>query len=78
MNYVPNQMSIASVKELKEYYNVLKPLVKGLDILQGEDNCFNGILLPSFKIILQKTKAIKHELSSMTMGLADSMEASTQ
>ena len=48
----------------------------GLDILQGEDNCFYGALLPTLETIVKKTKAIKPELSSMTMGLADCIEAS--
>lgn len=61
---------------MTEYCNVLKPLARGLDILQGEDNCFYGTLLPTLETIIKKTKAIKPELSSMTMGLADCVEAS--
>ena len=58
------------LKFLTEYSTVLKPLAGGLDILQGEDNCSYGVS------IVMKTKAIKPELSSMTIILADSIEAS--
>ena len=64
------------LKFLTEYSTVLKPLAGGLDILQGEDNCFYGVLLPTLETIVKKTKAIKPELSSMIMGLADCIEAS--
>ena len=59
---------------LKEYCKVLNPLVRGLDILQGEENCFYGTLLPTLVTILEKTKAIKSQLTAMTTGLAFSLE----
>ena len=59
---------------LKEYCKVLNPLVRGLDILQGEENCFYGTLLPTLVTILKKTKAIKTQLTSMTTGLAFTLE----
>ena len=43
---------------LTEYCKVLKPLARGLDILQGEDNCFYGTLLSILETIIKKTKAI--------------------
>ena len=61
---------------LTEYSKVLKPLAGGLDILQGEDNCFYGALLPTLETIVKKSKAIEPELSAITMGLADCIEAS--
>ena len=48
---------------LTEYCAVLKPLSRGLDILQGEDNCFYGTLLPTFETIIKKINAKKSELS---------------
>ena len=42
-----------------------------IDILQGEDHCHYGTLLPTLGTIIKKTKAIKPDLSIMTKGLAD-------
>ena len=39
---------------LKESHKVLKSLARGIDILQGEDNCFYGTLLPTLETILKK------------------------
>ena len=55
---------------MKEYCVVLKPVSRGLDILQGEDNCFFGSLLPTLEAIIKKVVALKPDLSSMTVGLA--------
>ena len=49
---------------LKEFCAVLKPFARGLDILQGEDNCFFGTLLPALETIIKKVKAVKPSLSS--------------
>jgi len=67
------ELSCFTEKELtflKEYCKVLYPLVRGLDILQGEENCYYGTLLPTLVTILKKTKAIKTQLSTMTNGMA--------
>ena len=61
---------------LKEYCAVLRPLSRGLDILQGEDHCYYGTLLPTLTTILKKTKAEVPNLSSMTTGLAYAIESS--
>jgi len=58
---------------LTKYCKVLKPLVRGLDKLQGEDDCYYGTLLPTLETILKK---VKPELSSMRLGLADCMKTS--
>jgi len=63
---------------LKEYHKVLKPLARGLDILQGEDNCFYGTLLPTLETILKKVRAMKSEISSTALVLAICIENSIQ
>ena len=61
---------------LKEYCATLEPLSRGLDILQGEDRCYYGTLLPTLTTIIKKTKAEVPNLSSMTTGLAYAIESS--
>ena len=61
---------------LKEYCQVLKPLARGLDILQGKNNCFYGTLLPTLETILKKVRVMKPEISSTTLGLAVCIEDS--
>ena len=61
-------------KFLKEYSAVLKPVSRSLDILQGEDNCFFGSLLPTLEAIIKKVVTLKPDLSSMTVGLAGCIE----
>ena len=61
---------------LKEYCSVLKPLARGLDILQGEDNCFYGTLLPNLETIIKKIKALIPQLSTATVGLVYTIESS--
>ena len=63
-------------KFLKEYVLVLKPLSRGLDILQGEDNCFFGTLLPTLETIIKKVIALQPDLSYMTCGLAGAIKDS--
>ena len=61
------------IKEIcfsKEYHKVLKPLARSLDILQGEDNCFYGTLLPTLETILKKVRAVKSEIFSTALVLA--------
>ena len=59
---------------LKECDTLLKPLSNGLDILQGEENCFLGTLLPTLETIIKKVIALQADLSSMTIGLAGAIE----
>ncbi|KAL7857392.1 hypothetical protein SRHO_G00162910 [Serrasalmus rhombeus] len=37
----------------------MKPLTVALDILQGEDNCFYGTLLPTLETLITKTLDLK-------------------
>ena len=60
---------------LQEYIIALKPLSTGLDILQGEDNCYYGTLLPTLETICKKTKASIPKLSTMTTGLAYAVDS---
>lgn len=46
---------------LKEYCIVLKPLTVALDIMQGEDNCYFGTLLPTLEILMSRTLALQDE-----------------
>uniref|UniRef100_I3J981 HAT C-terminal dimerisation domain-containing protein n=2 Tax=Oreochromis niloticus TaxID=8128 RepID=I3J981_ORENI len=55
---------------LKEYCIVLKPLTVALDILQGEENCYFGILLPTLEILMSRTLALQDELK-LTASLPD-------
>ncbi|KAI4805934.1 hypothetical protein KUCAC02_010527, partial [Chaenocephalus aceratus] len=54
---------------LKEYCSVLKPLTVALDILQGEDNCYYGSLLPTLETLMSRTLALQNGLSRMTANL---------
>ena len=60
---------------LKEYCAVLQLLSRGLDILQGEDNCFYGTLLPTLETIIKKIKDKKSELSGMMIGIVTSIDS---
>jgi len=59
---------------LKEYCIVLKPLSRSLYILQDEDNCYFGTLLPTLDTVIKKLVALKPDFSSMTIGLAGAIE----
>lgn len=81
LNEFCNDIGVRSFSEkelafLKEYCVVLEPLSKGLDILQGEDRCYYGTLLPTLHTIIKKTKAEVPNLSVATTGLAYAIESS--
>ena len=61
---------------LKECCVTLEPLSKGLDILQREDCCYYGTLLPTLETIIKKTKAEVPNSSAVTTGLAYATESS--
>ncbi|KAL7376127.1 hypothetical protein ABVT39_001635 [Epinephelus coioides] len=47
--------------------------IRALDILQGENNCFYGTILPTLESLMTKTLELKDSLSCMTSGLADTI-----
>jgi len=53
---------------------VLQPFAQGLDILQGEEKCFYGTLLPILQIDVKNIRDMKPNLSITTTGLAYSIE----
>ena len=70
------QLGVKAIAEreyqfLTEYCTVTKPLTKALDMLQGEDNCYYGCLLPTLESLMSKTLARRTELSRMTADLPD-------
>ncbi|XP_025761762.1 uncharacterized protein LOC112846451 [Oreochromis niloticus] len=54
----------------------MKPLTAALDILQGD--CPYGTLLPTLEVLMQKTQAVKDDLSRMTAGLPDAIVKAIQ
>lgn len=44
---------------IKEYVNTMKPIAKAIDLLQGEQNCFLGLVIPVIK-------QIKESLNNLT------------
>ncbi|KAI4819688.1 hypothetical protein KUCAC02_004928 [Chaenocephalus aceratus] len=44
----------------------MKPLTVALDILQGEDNCYFGTLLPTLETLMSKTLEMKDSLTVAT------------
>ena len=65
----PNELSF-----IAEYVTVMQPLANALDILQGEQKCFLGVLLPT--IVCLKNKLIQCKSSmKFTASLVDSILA---
>lgn len=57
---------------LREYCAIMKPLTVALDILQGEENCYYGTLLPTIEVLMSKLLEIKEGLNIAT-GLPDAI-----
>lgn len=67
LNTISSKLGLTAITErehqfLKEYCTAMKPLTVALDILQGEDNCFYGTLLPTIETLMLKTEALKSDL----------------
>ncbi|KAM3612195.1 uncharacterized protein V6R79_004430 [Siganus canaliculatus] len=57
---------------IREYCTVLKPLTEALDILQGEENCYYGTLLPTLESLMSRTLGMKNGLQILG-GLPDAI-----
>ena len=51
----------AEIKFLEEYVIVLRPLAAAIEILQGENNCYLGYLLPTLLIMKKSLRALINE-----------------
>lgn len=49
------KFSAIDIEYLKEYCNIMKPFADVLDFLQGEENVYYGLLLPSLVTLKVKT-----------------------
>ena len=58
LNELCTKLELRCFSELKEYVIVLKPLSRGLDILQGEEYCFFGTFLPTLETVIKKVVAL--------------------
>jgi hypothetical protein len=47
---------------ITEYCRVMKPFAQGLDILQGENNCYMGVLLPVLATVKKKLVSLTSSL----------------
>lgn len=77
LNTISSKLQLKCISErehqfLREYCAVMKPLTVALDILQGEDNCFYGTLLPTLETLMSKTLELKNGLQIL-VGLPDAI-----
>lgn len=67
LNTISSKLGLTAITErehqfLKEYCIAMKALTVALDILQGEDNCFHGTLLPTIETLMLKAEALQSGL----------------
>ena len=67
LNTISSKLGLPAITEreqqfLKEYCIAMKPLTVALDILQGEENCYHGTLLPTIETLMLKTEALQSGL----------------
>lgn len=67
LNTISSKFGLTAITErehqfIREYCTVMKPLTVALDILQGEDHCFHGTLLPTLETLIFKTLQLKSGL----------------
>lgn len=56
----------AEMDFLSEYVTVMKPIAKSLDLLQGEDNCYLGYVLPTLLQIENALNSLTHLIYCIT------------
>uniref|UniRef100_A0A667WTV6 HAT C-terminal dimerisation domain-containing protein n=1 Tax=Myripristis murdjan TaxID=586833 RepID=A0A667WTV6_9TELE len=71
LSAISDRLQLKSISDrelhfLKEYCATMKPLTVALDILQGEDNCYFGTLLPTLETLMSKTLEVKDSLTVAT------------
>ncbi|KAK0137463.1 putative AC9 transposase [Merluccius polli] len=67
LNTISSKFGLTAITErehqfIREYCTVMKPLTVALDILQGEDRCYHGTLLPTLETLIFKTLQLKSGL----------------
>ncbi|XP_071055951.1 uncharacterized protein [Onthophagus taurus] len=66
----------AELAYLEQYVNIMKPLAQTIDLLQGEECCFYGFLLPSILSLHRKwTKMIDSSLDQVGLILRGCIDA---
>ncbi len=71
LSAISDRLQLKSISDrelhfLKEYCATMKPLTVALDILQGEENCYFGTLLPTLETLMSKTLEVKDSLTVAT------------
>ena len=69
LNTITSKFGLTAVTKrehqfIREYCTVMKPLTVALDILQGEDHCYHGTLLPTLEMLIFKTLQLKSACTS--------------
>lgn len=77
LNTISSKLQLICISEREhqfpqEYCAAMKPLTVAIDILQGEDNCFFGTLLPTPETLMSKTLELKDGLAIL-VGLPDAI-----
>lgn len=67
LSTISNRLELKCIGErefqfLREYCTIMKPLTVSLDILQGEESCYYGTLLPIIEVLMSKLLEIKEGL----------------
>ncbi|XDV11620.1 hypothetical protein PO909_000509 [Leuciscus waleckii] len=70
LSTISNRLELKCIGErefqfLREYCAIMKPLTVALDVLQGEENCYYGTLLPTIEVLMSKLLEIKEGLQAI-------------